>query len=158
MARPKFAPLAMAGMFAVLATGLVGVAAPARADCAADLKVIQTRYAREHDPDRRLALHKLIAKAEAARPTSETTCRNYVTRTWRLLHEPLPGATAGGPAPAGGLLRAPTEAALASPSLTGHAITAETPASPSQIEQPNTQVGQPKVQIDQATQPIIHRQ
>ena len=156
MARAKVAPFAMAGGVAVLLSSLAGFAVPAKADCAEDLKAVKAHTAREHDPDRRIALRKLTDKAEAARPTSETECRNYVVRTWRLLREPLPTATAGATPPPGGLRRTPSETALGSPNLTG-VVTAETPRSPSQIEEPTLQVGQPDFSISKPPQPAIHQ-
>ena len=156
MARAKVAPLAAAGAAAVLLSSLAGFTVPAKADCAEDLKAVKVHTAREHDPDRRIALLKLINKAEAARPTSETECRNYVVRTWRLLREPLPAAAAGATPPPGGLLANQNQGRVGSPNLTG-VVTAETPPSPSQIEGPNLQIGQPDFSIGKPSQPAIHQ-
>jgi len=61
--------------------------ASARADCDYDLKQVKVKLAREQDIDRRIAIRKLVTKAEAQRPTSESECRNYAVRALRMLRE-----------------------------------------------------------------------
>ena len=160
MARPKVVPPAAAGAVAVLVSSLIGFTVPAKADCADGLKHVKMYTAREHDPQRRLALNRLIGKAEAARPTSETACSNYVARTYRLLRTP-PAQTAAGATSRGGLLPQSNEVLwggrVGSPNLASPFVTTETPPSPSQIEEPTFQVVQPNFQIGQPGGPAIRQ-
>jgi hypothetical protein len=160
MARVKFAPFAAAGALAVLVSGLVGFTVPAKADCADGIKKVKAYTARERDPERRIALRLLIGKAEAARPTSETACNNYVARTYRLLRTP-PAQTAAGATSRGGLLPQSNEVLwggrVGSPNLASPFVTTETPPSPSQIEEPTFQVVQPNFQIGQPGGPAIRQ-
>jgi len=155
MARAKFAPIAAVGALVVLVGGIAGVTMPAKADCADGIKKVKAYTAREHDPGRRLALNRLIGKAEAARPTSETACNNYVVRTYRLLRTPPAGAAAGAP----GLLPQQNEVLwqgrVGSPNLASPFATTETPPSRSQIEEPMFKIQQPNFQIGQPIGPAI---
>jgi hypothetical protein len=158
MARAKFAPIAAAGAVAVLVSSLVTFTVPAKADCADGIKKVKAYAARERDPGRRIALHRLIGKAETARPTSETACNNYVARTYRLLRTP-PAAAAAGETSPGGLLPQSNEVLwggrVGSPNLASPFVTTETPPSPSQIEEPTFQIQQPNFQIGQPGGPAI---
>jgi hypothetical protein len=160
MARPKIVPPAAAGAVAVLVSSLVGFTVPAKADCADGIKHVKMYTARERDPERRRALHLLIAKAETARPASETACNNYVARTYRLLRTP-PAAAAAGATPPGGLLPQSNEVLWAgrvgSPNLESPFVTTETPPSPSEIEEPTFQIQQPNFQIGQPGGPAIRQ-
>ena len=62
--------------------------APARADCAYDIQQLQGKLVNEPDKVKAAAVRKQLLKAEEARPTSETECRNAVTRGWRALRAP----------------------------------------------------------------------
>ncbi len=70
--------------------------ATARADCAYDMKQIQGRLVNEPDKTKVAAVRKQLLKAQEAEPTSETECRNAVTRAWRALRAP-PEETARAP-------------------------------------------------------------
>jgi hypothetical protein len=75
----------------LLAAAIALSPAVARADCAYDLNQAKGRLVHETDKDKAAAVRKLLAKAEQERKTSETECRNYVTRAWRALRaEPAP--------------------------------------------------------------------
>jgi hypothetical protein len=75
---------------ALAAAVAVAPVAVAHADCAFDLQQLKVKVAREQDFDKKTALRLMIKKAEAARPTSETTCRNYVAIAWRRAREEAP--------------------------------------------------------------------
>jgi hypothetical protein len=136
---------------------LVGFTVPAKADCADGLKHVKMYTAREHDPQRRLALNRLIGKAEAARPTSETACNNYVARTYTLLRTPPAGAAG----PTASLLPQQNmvlwQGRVGSPNLAPPFVTTETPPSPFQIEEPTFQIQQPNFQIGQPGGPAIRQ-
>jgi hypothetical protein len=72
---------------AVTAALLLPIAA-ARADCAYDIQQLQGKLVNEPDKVKAAAVRKQLLKAEEARPTSETECRNAVTRGWRALRAP----------------------------------------------------------------------
>jgi hypothetical protein len=73
---------------AALTAALLLPIAPARADCAYDIKQLQGKLVNEPDKVKAAAVRKQLLKAEEARPTSETECRNAVTRGWRALRAP----------------------------------------------------------------------
>jgi hypothetical protein len=146
----------MTGVVAVLLSSLVGFTVPAKADCADGIKKVKAYTAREHDPERRRALLRLIGRAEAARPTSETACNNYVVRTYRLLRTP-PAAAAAGATSRGGLLPQSNEVLwggrVGSPNLASPFV----PPSPSQIEEPMFKIQQPNFQIGQPVGPATRQ-
>jgi hypothetical protein len=82
---------------------LVSAAMPtlAHADCAYDMKQVSARIDHEPDKVRAATVRKLLARAETERRTSETECRNNVTRAWAALHAPPEVATGNpnGPVP-----------------------------------------------------------
>lgn len=67
---------------ALLAAGVLVPLAAARADCAYDIAQLNGKLAYQSDKAKVAAVRKELAKAEAARRTSETECRNAVTRGW----------------------------------------------------------------------------
>jgi hypothetical protein len=76
---------------ALLAAALLLPSAAAQADCAYEMQQVKSRALHETDRVKALAIQRELKKAEDARKTSETECRNNVTRAWRLLKaEPAP--------------------------------------------------------------------
>lgn len=67
---------------ALLAAGVLVPMATAQADCAYDITQLNGKLASESNKAKVTAVRKELAKAEAARRTSETECRNAVTRAW----------------------------------------------------------------------------
>ena len=72
----------------VLAMALLSPAAAAWADCAYDIGELKNKLLHEQDKMKVAAVNKQLKKAQEAQPTSETECRNAVTRGWRALRAP----------------------------------------------------------------------
>jgi hypothetical protein len=77
-----------ASIVALVAASLLLPAAIARADCSYDIGQLKAKLATEPDKVKAAAVRKQLDKAAEAQRTSETECRNAVTRGWRALRAP----------------------------------------------------------------------
>jgi hypothetical protein len=70
----------------------IGLPAASRADCAAEIEMVQGRIRKETDPQVKAAASKQLKTAlEQKERADELACHNAVTRAWRALRT-RPGA------------------------------------------------------------------